>query len=331
MLRMIGSRLAQSCVVMFMVAAISFTLFQAVGDPVRQMVGEDASEQVIERTRVQLGLNDPLPVQFWRYASDAVRGDFGVSYHHKRPVSELLAERIPATFELAGISVLLSILIGIPIGVYTGLNRNGAAARLLMGVSLIGISLPTFLVGILLVYVFGVTLNILPSFGRGEVVPILGGRWTTGLFTASGIKSLILPSITLAMFQTAMVMRLVRAQMLDVMRTNYVKFARARGLSDRSIHFRHALKNSLMPVVTVIGLQLGNVIAFAIITESVFQWPGMGQLFLQAIQVVDIPVMAAYLILIAFFFVMINLIVDLLYLVIDPRLRSNDAKGAANG
>ncbi len=330
MIRYISGRLAQSFIVMFVVAAVAFALFDFVGDPVRQMVTEDASQAEIERLREMMGLNDSVVVQFWRYVSGAVQGDFGVSYFHKRPVGVLLQERMPATFELAGTSVLLSILLGIPLGVYTGLHRNGRIARGLMAVSLVGISIPTFLIGIMLIYLFSVILGWLPSFGRGETTELFGGAWTTGFLTTSGLRALILPSITLALFQTTMVMRLVRAEMLDVMRTDYIKFARARGLRDRVVHFRHALKNTLMPVVTVIGLQLGAVIAFAIITESVFQWPGMGRLFLQAIQQVDIPVMSAYLIMIAFFFVVINLITDLTYYAIDPRLRSGALKGNAH-
>ena len=330
MIRYISGRLAQSFIVMFVVAAVAFALFDFVGDPVRQMVTEDASQAEIERLREMMGLNDSVAVQFWRYVSGAVQGDFGVSYFHKRPVGVLLQERMPATFELAGTSVLLSILLGIPLGVYTGLHRHGRIARGLMAVSLVGISIPTFLIGIMLIYLFSVVLGWLPSFGRGETTEVFGGAWTTGFLTTSGLRALILPSITLALFQTTMVMRLVRAEMLDVMRTDYIKFARARGLRDRVVHFRHALKNTLMPVVTVIGLQLGAVIAFAIITESVFQWPGMGRLFLQAIQQVDIPVMSAYLIMIAFFFVVINLITDLTYYAIDPRLRSGALKGNAH-
>lgn len=330
MIRYVSGRLAQSLLVMFLVAAVAFSLFGFVGDPIRQMITEDASQAEIDRLRQVMGLNDPITVQFWRYISGAVQGDFGISYFHKRPVGDLIAERLPATFELAGLSVLLSILIGIPLGVYTGLNRFGRGARALMALSLVGISIPTFLIGIMLIYLFSVILGWLPSFGRGETVTVLGGFWRTGFLTTSGLKSLILPSITLALFQTTMIMRLVRAEMLDVMRTDYIKFARARGLGKQTINFRHALKNTLMPVVTVIGLQLGNVIAFAIITESVFQWPGMGRLFLQAIQQVDIPVMSAYLIMIAFFFVVINLITDLTYYAIDPRLRSNALKGTAH-
>lgn len=329
MIRYVSGRLAQSLLVMLLVAAVAFALFGFVGDPIRQMITEDASQAEIDRLRELMGLNDPVTVQFWRYITGAVQGDFGVSYFHKRPVGALIVERLPATFELAGLSVLLSIIVGIPLGVYTGLHRHGRIARVLMAVSLVGISIPTFLIGIMLIFLFSVILGWLPSFGRGETVELLGGLWSTGFLTVSGLRSLILPSVTLALFQTTMVMRLVRAEMLDVMRTDYIRFARARGLLNRTVHFRHALKNTLMPVVTVVGLQFGTVIAFAIITESVFQWPGMGRLFLQAIQQVDIPVMSAYLIMIAFFFVVINLITDLTYYAIDPRLRMNAVKGGA--
>ena len=204
-------------------------------------------------------------------------------------------------------------------GVYTGLNRDSALSRIFLTVSLIGISLPTFLIGILLIYLFAVLLGWLPSFGRGEVVMI--GGWSTGLLTVSGLKALIMPVITLGLFQMTLIMRLVRSEMLEVLRTDYIKFARARGLANRAVNFGHALKNTLVPVITITGLQLGSIIAFAIITETVFQWPGMGLMFIQAINEVDIPVMAAYLCMIALFFVIINLIVDLLYYAVDPRLR----------
>ncbi|MBC7135316.1 MAG: ABC transporter permease, partial [Oceanibaculum nanhaiense] len=276
--------------------------------------------------RERLGLNDPLIVQFGRFAGNMATGDFGFSYQHKRPVIDLIAERLPATLELAGLSIILALLVGIPMGVYTGLHRYGVLSKIFMTLSLIGVSLPTFLIGILFIYLFSVILGWLPSFGRGQVVDI--GGWTTGFLTLSGWKAVILPATTLALFQMTLVMRLVRAEMLEVMRTDYIKFARARGIANRAVQFRHALKNTLVPVITIIGLQLGTVIAFAIITETVFQWPGMGRLFLQGIQSVDIPIMSAYLVMIAFFFVVINLIVDILYYVVDPRLRIDSAKGA---
>jgi peptide/nickel transport system permease protein len=313
-------RLFQAVGVMLTVALISFTMFRFVGDPVNQMVGVDTPPEERLALREQLGLNDPVVVQFGRYVGRAVTGDFGISYQFRQPVAKLIGERMPATLELALVAAVLSLLVGIPMGVYTALRRDSALARLFQAVSLVGISLPTFLIGILLIYLFSVSLGWLPSFGRGNVVDL--GWWTTGLLTVSGLKALVMPAITLALFQMTLVMRLVRAEMLEVLRTDYIRFARARGLSQRVVHFRHALKNTLVPVITIVGLQLGSIIAFAIITETVFQWPGMGLLFLQAVQNVDIPIMAAYLLLIAFLFVLINLAVDLLYAAVDPRLRA---------
>ena len=312
-------RMIQSLFVMFFVALVSFSMFRFVGDPVNQMVGIETTIAERERLREKLGLKDSIILQFGRFVKNASIGDFGISYQHKRPVSEMLIERFPATLELSVISALFSLIFGIPMGVYTGIHRFGWISRIMMTISLIGISLPTFLIGILLIFIFAVHLQWLPSFGRGEVVDL--GGWRTGLFTSSGLKALIMPAITLGLFQLTLIMRLVRAEMLEVLRTDFIKFARARGLSSRVVHFGHALKNTLVPVITITGLQIGSIIAFAIITETVFQWPGMGLMFLQSIQNVDIPIMAAYLILIAFFFVVINLVVDLLYYLVDPRLR----------
>ncbi|CAD5297595.1 Peptide/nickel transport system permease protein [Bosea sp. 62] len=321
MLAFVLRRLFQSLIVMLAVALIAFTMFRFVGDPVNQMVGVDTPQEQVAQLRQTLGLDEPVVVQFARYIYNAARLEFGVSYQFRLPVISLLGERAPATLELAFMSALFSLLVGIPMGVYTALRRDSWLAKIFQTVSLVGISLPTFLIGILLIYLFSVTLGWLPSFGRGEVVK-LGNWWTTGLLTASGWKALILPSITLGLFQMTLIMRLVRAEMLEVLRTDYIKFARARGLKTRAIHFGHALKNTLVPVITIAGLQLGSIIAFAIITETVFQWPGMGLLFLKAVQQVDIPIMAAYLMLISFLFVSINLIVDLLYALVDPRLRA---------
>ena len=321
MLAFVLRRLFQSLIVMLAVALIAFTMFRFVGDPVNQMVGVDTPQEQVAALRQTLGLDEPVVVQFARYIYNAARLEFGVSYQFRLPVISLLGERAPATLELAFMSALFSLLVGIPMGVYTALRRDSWLAKIFQTVSLVGISLPTFLIGILLIYLFSVTLGWLPSFGRGEVVK-LGNWWTTGLLTASGWKALILPSITLGLFQMTLIMRLVRAEMLEVLRTDYIKFARARGLKTRAIHFGHALKNTLVPVITIAGLQLGSIIAFAIITETVFQWPGMGLLFLKAVQQVDIPIMAAYLMLISFLFVSINLIVDLLYALVDPRLRA---------
>lgn len=319
MLAFLVRRLLQSIIVMLVVALVSFSLFNFVGDPINNMVGQETTLQQREELREQLGLNDPFVVQFARFVGNALQGNFGISYRLARPVDVVIAERLPATLELAIVSALFALVVGVATGVYTALNRSGFISRLIMTISLIGVSLPTFLIGILLIWVFSVQLQWLPSFGRGEVVSI--GGWRSGLLTASGLRALILPAITLGLFQLTLIMRLVRAEMLEVLRSDYIKFARARGLSDRAINFGHALKNTLVPVITITGLQLGSIIAFSIITETVFQWPGVGLLFINAIQFVDIPLMAAYLVLIALFFVVINLVVDLLYYAVDPRLR----------
>jgi peptide/nickel transport system permease protein len=320
MLSFIVRRLLQSLLVMLVVSLIAFSMFRYVGDPISGMVGQDTSEQDRAKLRAELGLDDPFIVQFGHFVEHAAQGDFGVSYRERRPVSQLLAERFPATFELSMISAILALVLGIPMGIYTALKRRGVISQAIMGISLLGISLPTFLVGMLLILFFGVELRWLPTFGRGDVVTLFG-NWTTGLLSVSGLKSLIMPAITLALFQLTLIMRLVRAEMLEVMRTDFIKFARARGLPERLINLRHALKNTLVPVITITGLQLGGVIAFSIITETVFQWPGVGLLFIQAIGNVDIPIMSAYLVLVAFIFVVINLVVDLLYFAVDPRLR----------
>jgi peptide/nickel transport system permease protein len=325
MLAFILRRLLQAVVVMLTVAFIAFMLFQYVGDPVTNLLGQDATPEQRNQLRADLGLDKPFPVQFAAFVGNAVQGEFGLSLRQGRKVSALIAERLPATLELALSAALIALLVGIPMGVYAALRRGSVLSQLMMTFSLVGVSLPTFLIGILLILVFAVILKVLPSFGRGEVVAL--GPWTTGLLTIDGLKHLILPAVTLAVFQLALIMRLVRAEMLEVLRTDYIKFARARGLPDRVVHFGHALKNTLVPVITITGLQLGSLIAFAIITETVFQWPGMGLLFIQAVQFADIPVMAAYLCLIALIFVVINLAVDLLYFAVDPRLRIERSGG----
>jgi peptide/nickel transport system permease protein len=312
-------RILQSVAVMTAVAFIAFALFTYTGDPVTFMVGQDATQEDRARLRADLGLDQPFYIQFGRFVGRAVQGDFGLSLRQGRPVSTLLQERLPATLELAFTAAMLALVLGVPAGVYTALRRNSWLSHILLAVSLVGVSLPTFLIGILLILVFAVILGWLPSFGRGDTIAL--GWWTTGFLTKGGLKALILPSITLMLFQMTLIMRLVRAEMLEVLRTDYIKFARARGLTDRAIHFGHALKNTLVPVITITGLQLGAIIAFAIITETVFQWPGMGLLFIQAVGFADVPVMAAYLCFIGLVFVLINLVVDLLYYAVDPRLR----------
>lgn len=314
----------QAIVVMLAVAFLAFVMFRYVGDPVNQMVGITTSPAERAALRERLGLNEPAAVQYWRFVSDAARFDFGVSYRFRQPVSQMILERLPATLELSLCSALFALAVGLPFGVFAGIRRDSWISRLILAGSLVGISLPTFLIGILLIYIFAVQWHLLPSFGRGETVRL--GGWSTGLLTLSGLKALILPSITLGLFQLALIVRLVRSEMLEVMRSDFIRFAQARGLSERAIHFGHALKNTLIPVITVTGLQLGSIIAFAIITETVFQWPGMGLLFLQAVQNADIPIMAAYLVLVAFLFVVINLAVDIAYMMLDPRLRVAGAR-----
>jgi peptide/nickel transport system permease protein len=310
---------------MLTVAFIAFMLFQYVGDPVTNLLGQDATPQQRQQLRADLGLDQPFPVQFAAFVGNAVRGEFGLSLRQGRKVSALIAERFPATLELAFAAAALALLVGIPMGVVAALRRGTFFSQVLMTVSLLGVSLPTFLIGILLILVFAVILKVLPSFGRGEVVDL--GFWSTGLLTLDGWKHLVLPSLTLCIFQLTLIMRLVRAEMLEVLRTDYIRFALARGLPNRVVYFGHALRNTLVPVITVVGLQLGSLIAFSIITETVFQWPGMGLLFVQAVQFADIPVMAAYLCLIALVFVLINLVVDLLYFAVDPRLRIDGGTG----
>src|ERR1700744_2602798 len=319
-------RAIQALGVMLAVGIISFSMFRFAGDPVNQMVSIDTSYAERAAIRESLGLNDPIPVQFARYFINAAQFKFGISYQSPQPVADLLKERMPATLELATCATILALVFGILMGVYSALRRDSVLAKVFQALSVTVISRPTFLIGILLIYLFAVILNWLPSFGRGEVVKL--GWWSTGLLTVSGLKALIMPSITLGLFQMTLIMRLVRAEMLEVLRTDYIRFARARGLTTRAIHFGHALRNTLVPVITVVGLQFGSVIAFAIITETVFQWPGMGLLFVQAVQNVDIPIMAAYLLIVSLIFVTINLIVDILYTVVDPRLRATVGRAA---
>jgi peptide/nickel transport system permease protein len=322
-------RLANAAGVMLAVAFIAFMIFRFVGDPVELMLNEQASQAQRDELRVRLGLDRSFVVQFGTFVLNAMQGDFGISYRNQQEVFTLIVERFPATFELVLMATLLSLLVGIPLGVYSAIRHKTLLAQAIQFISVLGISLPSFALGILFILLFSVTLHWLPAFGRGETVMV--GGWSTGLLTPSGRMALILPCITLSLFQITLVMRLVRAEMMETMRTEFVRFARARGLSDNAIHFRHALRNCLMPVITVTGLQIGNLIAFALVTETVFQWPGMGMLFVQAVSFVDIPVMAAYLIIVSFIFVSLNTLVDLTYALVDPRLRQQAVAGAGHG
>ena len=309
---------------MIIVAFVSFSLFNFVGDPVNNMVGQEASDERREEIRDKLGINDPIYVQFYNFVENIVQGNFGISYQLKRPVSELISERMPATLELVFVSALLAISVGVLLGVYTGIHRDSFLSKVILVISLAGVSLPTFIIGIMLIYLFSVILGVLPSFGRGQVVDL--GFWTTGFLTISGIKALILPSVTLSLFQMTYVIRLVRAEMMEILQTDYIKFAKARGIAEKIINYRYALKNGLIPVITITGINIGTLIAFSIITETVFQWPGMGSLFINAVYFVDIPIMSAYMIMVAFIFVMINFIVDITYYFIDPRIRLKEEK-----
>ena len=309
---------------MLIVAFVSFSLFNFVGDPVNNMVGQEASDERREEIRDKLGINDPIYVQFYNFVENIVQGNFGISYQLKRPVSDLISERMPATLELVFVSALLAISVGVILGVYTGIYRDSFLSKIILVVSLAGVSLPTFIIGIMLIYLFSVILGVLPSFGRGQVIDL--GFWTTGFLTISGLKALILPSVTLSLFQMTYVIRLVRAEMMEILQTDYIKFAKARGISEKIINYRYALKNGLIPVITITGINIGTLIAFSIITETVFQWPGMGSLFINAVYFVDIPIMSAYMIMVAFIFVMINFIVDIAYYFIDPRIRLKEEK-----
>ena len=312
-------RLIQSLLVMAVVSAVSFSLFNFVGDPVNNMVGQDATREQRIEMRQQLGLDDPILTQYTRFVGNLLQGDFGLSYRIKRPVDQLIMERLPATLELVFVSAIIALLAGISLGVYTGIRRNSWISKGILSVSLVGVSLPTFIIGIALIYIFAVHLRWLPSSGRSGTVDF--GWWKTSLLTIDGWRAIILPAVTLSLFQLTLILRLVRAEMLEVMETDYIKFARARGLTERAINFRHALRNTLVPVITIIGLNIGGLIAFSVITETVFQWPGTGLMFIQAVDFVDVPIMAAYLVFVALLFVMINLIVDILYFIVDPRIR----------
>ena len=324
MLNYFLKRLFQASLVMLIVAFVSFSLFNFVGDPVNNMVGQEASDERREEIRDKLGINDPIYIQFYNFVENIVQGNFGISYQLKRPVSDLISERMPATLELVFVSALLAISVGVLLGVYTGIHRDSFLSKIILVVSLAGVSLPTFIIGIMLIYLFSVILGVLPSFGRGQVIDL--GFWTTGFLTISGLKALILPSVTLSLFQMTYVIRLVRAEMMEILQTDYIKFAKTRGISEKIINYRYALKNGLIPVITITGINIGTLIAFSIITETVFQWPGMGSLFINAVYFVDIPIMSAYMIMVAFIFVMINFIVDITYYFIDPRIRLKEEK-----
>lgn len=319
-------RLGHAALTVLVVSIVAFLLGSLVGDPVTSILGVGANTADRAALAERLGLNLAYSERFWNFLANALHGQFGISYATQLPVAGMLLERLPASLELALAALALSLGLGIPLGVLTAIHPRWWLARLLLAGSILGVSVPTFIVGILMIFVFAVTLGWLPSFGRGEVVQL--GWWSTGFLSLSGLKSLIMPALTLAAGQIALVARLVRAEMTDVLRMEYIRFARTRGLPDRTIHLSHALRNTLIPIITVSGIQLGFLVGFAVVVEAVFQWPGIGSLFLKSIERSDIPVLLAFLMLAAIFFAGINLLVDLAYALIDPRLRRQAADGA---
>ena len=319
MLTYIIRRIAQSLIVLLAVSMICFVIFQYLGDPVITLAGRYATQEQQETVRESLGLNRPIYVQYATFLANAARGNFGLSYVSQVPVMKLIFERLPATAEMAATAMFIALLLGISLGVISSLRPRSFSSRAIMSGSLLGISLPTFLVGILLILVFAVTLRILPPFGRGKVVRIVG-TWSTGFLTLDGWRHLLLPALTLGMYQLAVLIRLTRGGMLEALQEDYVRTAWAKGLSPRVVIFKHALRNVLIPVVTIAGLQMGELIAFSIVTESIFQWPGSGKLLLNAIYETDNPVLVAYVMIAAVIILSINILVDILYGVLNPRI-----------
>ena len=320
-------RLLHASIVLLATGFISFVIIRYVGDPVNNMVGQTATLAEREAMHRALGLDDPAAAQFLRFLGNVLSGNLGVSYRYGEPVAKLIRERAPASLELSLSAMLLAAGLGIPLGVWTAIDKGSLLTRILLALSVVGVALPTFLVGIVLILVFAVNLGWLPAFGRGAVTDL--GGWTTGLLTVSGLKALVLPSLTLGLFQMTLIMRLVRAEVSQVMRASFITFAVSRGVPRRSIYFRHALGNALLPVITIVALQFGNLFAFSIIVETVFQWPGLGLLVIQAIQFADVPVLSAYLVLVSGVFALLNLLVDILSPAIDPRLRDASHQGRA--
>lgn len=318
-------RILQAMLVLLTVAALAFLMNTYLGDPLATLLGADSTAAQRDLVRQQLGLDRPLLVQFIDFVVSSAQGDFGMSYRLGRPVQAVIAERVPATVELSVIGMALALIIGIPAGLVTAIWPKSFITRILMAISLVGISVPSFFVAVVLIWVFSVTLGWFPSFGRGELVDL--GGWQTGLLTLSGWRAIIMPAFSIAIFQIAIIIRLVRAEMLEVLRTDFIRLTQARGLTARSVYLTHALRNTLLQVVTIIGLQFGSLLAFAAITETVFQWPGLGLLFLQSVQAADVAMMSAFLMLVALIFVTTNFIIDCLYYLMDPRIRTGSLAG----
>lgn len=319
MLSYITRRLLQGIIVLLGVSIISFVVFQYLGDPVLSIVGKNATQEQIEEVRQDLNLDEPFHIQYLLFLKDAVQGKFGKSYVKERPALNLIMVRFPATFELASTAIVIALTLGISLGVFVSIKPKSFLSRIIMAGSLFGISIPTFLTGLIFILLFAVVFGILPPFGRGETVSL--GFWRTGFLTASGWRHLILPAVTLGMYSLAMLLRLTKAEMIEVLSDDYIKTARAKGLRSTTVIFKHALRNGLAPVLTMAGLQFGQLIAFAIITETIFQWPGMGRLLLSSIYNNDRPIIVTYIILAALVILLLNLLVDILYAFLDPKVQ----------
>jgi len=317
-------RLAQAVVVMFVLSIIGFSIQDKLGDPLRELVGQSVSEAERQALRDRMGLNDPFLVQYGRFLTKAVQGDLGQSYFFKKPALSVIVDKFPATFELVLGATLIIVLVSVPVGVYCAINPTGILSRAVMVFSIVGISIPVFLTAIFAIYIFSVELGWMPSFGRGETVEMPWG-WKTGFLTADGLHHLVLPSIALSSIMLPLFIRLIRGEMMEILRTEYVRYAWAKGLSPWRIWFLHAFKNTLLPVVTVGGVQIGTLIAYTILTETVFQWPGMGFLFLEAVNRVDTPLIIAYIIVVGLIFVITNTVVDLIYTMINPMVKLTGA------
>ncbi len=324
MLAFILRRVAQALIVMLIVSLLGFSVKNYIGDPIRDMVGISVSEAERGMLREKLGLNDPAYIQYARFLKKALHGDLGLSFFYKKPALDVILSKAPATIELVFVSSILVIFLSIPIGVYAAISPKSIITRTLMGLSIVGVSIPVFLTAILLIYIFSVELQWLPSYGRGATVSIFG--WDSGFFTLDGLKHLVLPSIALSSIMLPLFIRLVRSEMMEVLETEYIKFAWAKGLTRYRIWFLHAFKNTLLPVITVGGVQLGVMIAYTILTETVFQWQGMGYMFLEAVERSDTTLLVAYMILVGAIFVIVNTCVDIVYGLVNPTVRITGRK-----
>ncbi len=320
MFAFIVRRIIQSIIVMLVISLVGFSIQFSIGDPVRDLVGERVTPAEREEIRDRLGLNDPFYIQYFRFVKNACKGDLGLSFFYKKPALEVIISKAPATLELVIVTSIILMIISIPAGIYCAIFPKRLLSRFAMAFSTIGVAIPVFLTAIALIYLFAVELNWLPSFGRGETVNI-GGWWESGLLTWDGIKHLVLPSVSLSSIMLPLFIRLIRAEMMEVLETEYIKFAWAKGLHHKRVWFIHAFKNTLLPVITVFGVQLGIMFAFTILTETVFQWQGMGFMFLEAVERSDTALLVAYLVVVGAIFVTVNTVVDIIYGTINPMVR----------